>query len=274
MTLKRYKSYTASTKNRVSLNSFSLSKKKPEKSLTLKNQRAKGRNNQGKITTRHKGGGHKRIYRLIDFKRNLFNIPGIVSDIQYDPNRNCNIALINYINGYKKYILNIEGLKLGNKIISSLNCDIINGNCLPLKSIPLGTYVHNIELLPQKGGQICRAAGTAAKIIAKEKNIAILRLASKEIRIFNENALATIGKIDNSDISNTIIGKAGRNRWLGIRPTVRGSAMNAIDHPHGGGEGRCSIGLPSPLTPWGKIALGKKTRKLKKLSNKFIIRSK
>jgi large subunit ribosomal protein L2 len=273
MTIKKYKPYTSTMRNRSILDFSNLTKIKPEKSLVIANHRAKGRNNEGKITVRHKGGGHKRCYRLIDFKRNIFKISGVVSSIEYDPNRNCNIALIKYKNGIKKYILNIEGLKIGQKIESGNYENINIGNCLPLEHIPLGTEIHNIELIPNKGGQICRSAGTSAKILAKENKFIIIRLASKEIRLFNKKCLATIGKIDNADFSNIKLGKAGRNRWLGIRPTTRGSAMNAIDHPHGGGEGRCPIGKPSPLTPWGKLALGKKTRKKNKKSNKFIIKS-
>lgn len=273
MTLKIYKSYTPSTRQKTSLDFSFLTKNKPEKSLITSNRRAKGRNNQGKITTRHKGGGHKRLYRLIDFKRNLQNIKGVVINVQYDPNRSSNIALISYENGEKRYILHPQDLKIGAEICSGKNSEIKAGNCLPLEFIPLGTYVHNIELIPGKGGQICRSAGTGAKIIAKENNFVILRLSSKEIRLFRKDCLATIGKIGNSEKFNISLGKAGRKRWLGIRPTVRGSAMNPVDHPHGGGEGRCPIGKPRPLTPWGKPALGVKTRKQNKNSNRFIIRS-
>jgi large subunit ribosomal protein L2 len=272
MGIKIYKPYTPATRNRSVLTFDSLSKVKPEKSLIVSNHRAKGRNNQGRITIRHKGGGHKRRYRLIDFKRNILDIKGTVSSIEYDPNRNCNIALIIYENGLKRYILHPENLKIGNIICSSKNAPIKIGNSLPLGNIPLGTSVHNVELIPGKGGQLIRSAGTSAKILAKENDFVVLRLSSKEIRLFRKTCFATIGEISNSDKYNVVIGKAGRNRWLGIRPSVRGSVMNPVDHPHGGGEGRCPIGKPRPLTPWGKPALGIKTRKQKNRSNLFIIR--
>jgi len=273
MGIKIYKPYTDSTRNRSVLDFSNLSQIKPEKSLLVANHRAKGRNNQGKITIRHKGGGHKRRYRLIDFKRNKYDIEGIVNSIEYDPNRNANIALINYKDGEKRYILHPETLNIGDTIYSGEKSEIKVGNSLPLNNIPLGTDVHNIELLPKKGGQLIRAAGTSAKILAKEKNFVVLRLSSKEIRLFKKECFATIGKISNADIYNVVLGKAGRKRWLGIRPTVRGSVMNPNDHPHGGGEGRCPIGKPRPLTPWGKPALGVKTRKRKNKSDIFIIRS-
>jgi large subunit ribosomal protein L2 len=273
MGIKIYKPYTDSNRNRSVLDFSELSKEKPEKSLLVANHRSKGRNNQGKITIRHKGGGHKRRYRLIDFKRNKYEIEGEVISIQYDPNRNANIALINYQDGEKRYILHPENLKIGDKISSGEKSTIQIGNALALKDIPLGTDIHNIELFPKKGGQLIRAAGTSAKILAKEKNFVVLRLSSKEIRLFKKECFATIGKISNSDIYNVVSGKAGRKRWLGIRPTVRGSVMNPVDHPHGGGEGRCPIGRPRPLTPWGKPALGVKTRKRKNKSDIFIIRS-
>lgn len=273
MAIKIYKPYTDSTRNRSVLDFSNLSKVKPEKSLLVKNHRSKGRNNQGRITIRHKGGGHKRRYRLIDFKRNKYDIEGKVLSIEYDPNRNANIALIGYKDGEKRYILHPEKLNIGDTINSGQNISIALGNSLPLKNIPLGTEVHNIELFPKKGGQLMRAAGTSAKVLAKEKNFVVLRLSSKEIRLFKEECFATIGKISNSDIYNVVYGKAGRKRWLGIRPTVRGSVMNPNDHPHGGGEGKCPIGRPRPLTPWGKPALGVKTRKRKNKSDVFIIRS-
>jgi len=273
MGIKIYKPYTATSRNRSVLDFSSLSKIKPEKSLLISNHRAKGRNNQGRITTRHKGGGHKRRYRLIDFKRNKYNIEGKVSSIEYDPNRNTFIFLIQYNDGEKRYILYPEKLKIGDIVFSGKNAEIKIGNSLSLENIPLGTDIHNVELIPGKGGQLIRAAGTSAKILAKENNFVVLRLSSKEIRIFKKECFATIGKLSNSDIYNVRLGKAGRNRWLGIRPTVRGSVMNPVDHPHGGGEGRCPIGKPRPLTPWGKPALGVKTRKRKKKSDMFIIRS-
>ena len=272
MGIKIYKPYTPSSRNKSSLDFSNLSKNKPEKSLLISLHRAKGRNNQGRITTRHKGGGHKRRYRLIDFKRNKFNISGIVNSIEYDPNRNTNIALINYEDGEKRYILHPENLNVGDKILASHNAEIKIGNSLPLDNIPLGTDVHNVELIPGKGGQLIRSAGTSAKILAKENNFVVLRLSSKEIRLFKKECSATVGKLSNSDFYNVVLGKAGRSRWLGVRPTVRGSVMNPVDHPHGGGEGRCPIGKPRPLTPWGKPALGMKTRKKKNKSDMFIIR--
>eukprot|EP01040_Poterioochromonas_malhamensis_P011727 gene11727-12797_t len=272
MTIKFYKPYTPSTRNRSVLDFSTLTKKKPEKSLTKYYHRSVGRNNIGQISTRHKGGGHKRLYRFIDFKRNKYDVLGKVISIEYDPNRNVNIALIAYNDGEKRYILHPDNLKIGDTICSGKNASIATGNALPLEYIPLGTEIHNIEIIPGKGGQLIRAAGTYAKILAKEKNYVILRLSSKEVRFFKKECYATIGRLDNSDIYNVFLGKAGRKRWLGIRPTVRGSAMNPIDHPHGGGEGRCPIGKARPLTPWGKPALGVKTRKKRKKSDLFIIR--
>jgi large subunit ribosomal protein L2 len=272
MGIKVYKPYTPSSRHKTSLDFSSLSKNKPEKSLLVTIHRSKGRNNQGRITTRHKGGGHKKRYRLIDFKRNKYNIPGKVVSIEYDPNRNTNIALINYEDGEKRYILQPENLKINDIILSSKSAAITIGNALPLDSIPLGTDVHNVELTPGKGGQLIRAAGTSAKILAKENNFVVLRLSSKEIRLFKKECFATVGRLSNSDFYNVVLGKAGRSRWLGIRPTVRGSVMNPVDHPHGGGEGRCPIGKPRPLTPWGKPALGMKTRKRKNKSDMFILR--
>mgnify|MGYP006187228285 CR=1 FL=1 len=271
MTIKLYKPYTSTTRNKSVLDFSFLSKKKPEKALTSGNQRANGRNNQGKITTRHKGNGHKKLYRNIDFKRNKFDIQGIVASIEYDPYRNVNIALINYLDGEKRYILHPENLKIGDKIISGYINTINIGDALPLYLIPNGKEIHNIELLPGKGGQFIRSAGTYAKILAKDRKFVIVKLPSKEIRFFKKECFATIGKLGNSDIYNISLGKAGRSRWMGIRPSVRGSAMNPIDHPHGGGEGRSPIGKAYPVTPWGKPTLGFKTRKLKK-SDIFIIR--
>jgi large subunit ribosomal protein L2 len=273
MGIKIYKPYTPTTRNKSGLDFSILTKIKPEKSLTVANHRAKGRNNQGRITTRHKGGGHKRCYRLIDFKRNKYDLPGKVFSIEYDPNRNSNICLIQYEDGEKRYILHPETLKVGDIISAGKTITIQTGNALPLQNIPLGTDVHNVELFPGKGGQLVRAAGTSAKILAKENDFVVLRLSSKEIRLFKKECFATIGRVSNSDFYNVVLGKAGRNRWLGVRPTVRGSVMNPVDHPHGGGEGRCPIGRPRPLTPWGKPALGIKTRKRKNKSDMFIIRS-
>jgi large subunit ribosomal protein L2 len=273
MAIKIYKPYTPSTRHRSDLDFSILSKVEPEKSLTISNHRAKGRNNKGRLTIRHKGGGHKRLYRLIDFKRNKYDIKGTVMSIEYDPNRNAFISLINYEDGEKRYILHPENLKVGNVVYSGENSPIETGNSLPLDKIPLGADVHNIELFPKKGGQLMRSAGTSAKILAKENNFVVLRLSSKEIRLFKKECYATVGKISNSEFYNVVLGKAGRKRWLGKRPTVRGSVMNPVDHPHGGGEGRCPIGHARPLTPWGKPALGLKTRKKKNKSDMFIIRS-
>jgi large subunit ribosomal protein L2 len=272
MTIRLYKSYTPGTRNRA-LSSFDeISKTKPERSLIQSNHRNKGRNNRGVITVRHKGGGHKRRYRIIDFKRNKYSIEGIVASIEYDPNRNARIALINYIDGEKRYILHPKNLNVGDKISSGSGSLLNIGNTLPLEEIPLGTSIHNIELIPNRGGQIVRAGGTSAKILAKEGEYITLRLPSKEIRLIRKECFATIGEVSNNDAFLVQSGKAGRTRWLGKRPTVRGSVMNPCDHPHGGGEGRTPIGRTRPLTPWGKPALGIKTRKRKKLSNAYILR--
>ncbi len=272
MSIRIFKPKTAGTRNRGVLLFDEITKTKPEKLLTVANHRAKGRNNQGKITIRHRGGGHKRLYRLIDFKRNKYNILGKVSSIEYDPNRNSRIALIHYEDGEKRYILLPQNLKINDSILSGSNSNIQIGNSLPLENIPLGLDVHNIELKPKHGGQIVRAAGTSAKILAKEGKYVTLRLPSKEIRLIEKECFATIGILDNSDSSNVTIGKAGKKRWLGIRPTVRGVVMNACDHPHGGGEGRSPVGRKRPVTPWGKPALGIKTRKKNKVSNIYIVR--
>ena len=272
MSIRFYKSYTPGTRNRA-LSAFSeITKSKPEKSLVIKNQRNKGRNNRGVITTRHRGGGHKRLYRLIDFKRNKYGIEGIVAAIEYDPNRNARIALIHYLDGEKRYILEPKNLNFGDRIISGSGSPLNIGNTLPLDEIPLGMSVHNIELIPNRGGQIVRSGGTSAKILAKEGKYITLRLPSKEIRLVRKECFATIGEVSNNDAFLVQSGKAGRTRWLGKRPTVRGSVMNPCDHPHGGGEGRAPIGRTRPLTPWGKPALGRKTRKRKKLSDAYILR--
>jgi large subunit ribosomal protein L2 len=271
MGIKIYKPYTPGTRNKSVLDFSALSKKEPEKSLTVSNQRSKGRNNKGRITIRHKGGGHKRLYRLIDFKRNKYDIEGKVATIEYDPNRNANIALINYSDGEKRYILHPDKLKIGDAIQAGLDAPIKIGNALPLDSIPLGTDVHNIEFFPGKGGQLIRSAGTSARILAKENNFVVLRLSSKEIRLFKKECFATIGRISNSDFYNVVLGKAGRKRWLGIRPGVRGSVMNPVDHPHGGGEGKTSGGR-HPVSPWGTPAKGYRTRKKNKVSNKYIVK--
>lgn len=272
MAIRLYKSYTPGTRNRALSDFSEITKTKPEKSLLRKNHRSKGRNNRGIITIRHRGGGHKRRYRLIDFKRNKNKTKGQVVSIEYDPNRNARIALIHYLDGEKRYILHPKNLKVGDSIYSGSNVPLKIGNSMPLVEIPLGTSIHNIELIPNKGGQIVRAGGTSAKILAKEGNYVTLRLPSKEIRLLRKECLATIGEISNNDVFLVQSGKAGRTRWLGKRPTVRGSVMNPCDHPHGGGEGRAPIGRTRPLTPWGKAALGMKTRKNKKLSDAYILR--
>lgn len=272
MSIRLYKSYTPGTRNRA-LSAFNeITKTKPEKSLLQKNQRSKGRNNRGIITTRHRGGGHKRRYRIIDFKRNKYGIEGKVAAIEYDPNRNSRIALIYYGDGEKRYILHPKNLEVGANIMAGSGSVLNVGNSLPLEEIPLGTSIHNIELIPNRGGQIVRAGGTSAKILAKEGDYITLRLPSKEIRLVRKECFATIGEVSNNDAFLVKSGKAGRTRWLGKRPTVRGSVMNPCDHPHGGGEGRAPIGRTRPLTPWGKPALGLKTRKRKNLSNAYILR--
>lgn len=272
MAIRIYKSYTPATRNRI-LSSFDeITNTKPERNLIRKNQRSKGRNNRGIITIRHRGGGHKKKYRIIDFRRNKLDVEAIVAAIEYDPNRNARIALLHYKDGEKRYILHPNNLKIGDTVISGSKSTLSIGDALPLSKIPLGTSVHNIELVPKKGGQIVRSAGTSAKILAKEGNFITLRLPSKEIRLIRKNCFATIGEVSNNDAFLIQSGKAGRTRWLGKRPIVRGSVMNPCDHPHGGGEGRTPIGRTRPLTPWGKPALGMKTRKKKKLTNVYIIR--
>jgi large subunit ribosomal protein L2 len=244
----------------------------PEKSLLAPLSKKAGRNNQGKITTRHHGGGHKRKYRIIDFKRTKDGIPGNVATIEYDPNRSANIALINYADGEKRYIIAPKGLKVGDQIMSGAEADIKVGNALPLENIPVGTVIHNIELKPGKGGQLVRAAGGEAQLLGKEDQYVVIRLASGEVRRIRKECRATIGQVGNIDHELINIGKAGRSRWLGNRPTVRGSVMNPNDHPHGGGEGKSPIGRKSPMSPWGKPTLGYKTRKKNKASNKYIVR--
>nr|ARO90990.1 50S ribosomal protein L2 [Corynoplastis japonica] len=272
MAIRLYKSYTPGTRNRTVSIFTDITKKTPEKKLTYTHHSPKGHNNRGCITCRHKGGGHKKRYREIDFQRKLYNIPAKVLSIEYDPNRNARIALICYQNGVKKYILHPRSLQVGAYIISGSNVPIEVGNALPMANIPLGTAIHNIELTPGKGGQIVRSAGTSAQLIAKDGNYATLKLPSGEVRIFRQECYATIGQVGNIDFNNITIGKAGRNRWLGKKPTVRGVAMNPVDHPHGGGEGRSPIGRSYPCTPSGKHALGVKTRKNKKYSNSYILR--
>lgn len=272
MGTRSYKPYTPSTRQ-VTVSDFAeITRSEPEKSLTASVHRDKGRNNRGVITSRRRGGGHKRLYRTIDFKRDKHNIPAKVAAIEYDPNRNARIALLYYQDGEKRYILHPNGLAVGTLIISGPDSPIEDGNALPLMRIPLGTTVHNVELIPGKGAQIVRAAGAGAQLVAKEGDYVTLRLPSGEVRLVPRNCSATIGQVGNLDARNLSAGKAGRNRWKGRRPKVRGSVMNPVDHPHGGGEGKAPIGRAGPVTPWGKPTLGAKTRKPKKLSNALIVR--
>ena len=272
MAIKNYKPTTPGLRKMSTLVNADITKgNKPEKSLTVTAKKNSGRNNQGRITVRHKGGGVKRKYRIIDFKRNKLDIPGKVASIEYDPSRTANIALINYVDGEKRYILAPKNLKVGDQIIAGESADIKPGNALPIMNIPVGTLVHNIELRPGKGGEIARSAGTSAQILGRETDYVLVRLSSGEQRKVLGTCMATVGEVGNEDSSLVKIGKAGRKRHMGIRPTVRGSAMNPNDHPHGGGEGRAPVGRKSPMTPWGKPALGVKTRKNKQ-TNKFILR--
>ncbi len=272
MGMKHYKPITPSTRNMTVSDFSEITKKKPEKSLLETKKKHAGRNSYGRITVRHQGGGNRKKYRIIDFKRKKDNMEATVIGIEYDPNRSANIALIEYKDGERAYILAPLGLTDGNKVMSGANADIKPGNCLPIENIPVGTMIHNIELNPGQGGKLVRAAGTEAQLMAKEGNYAHIRLASGEMRLVLAKCRATIGTIGNTDYENIKLGKAGRTRHLGIRPTVRGSVMNPVDHPHGGGEGRAPVGHSGPLTPWGKPALGYKTRKKNKPSNKFIVK--
>ncbi len=273
MGIKTYNPYTPSRRNMTGSDFSEITKTTPEKSLTSSVKKNAGRNNQGKITVRHKGGGNRRKYRIVDFKRNSKDgIQAIVKSIEYDPNRSANIALICYADGEKSYIIAPEGLAVGQKIMNGPEAEVRVGNCLPLENIPVGTMVHNIELYPGKGAQMVRSAGNAAQLMAKEGKYATLRLPSGEMRMVPIICRATVGVVGNGEHNLVNIGKAGRKRHMGIRPTVRGSVMNPNDHPHGGGEGRAPIGRPGPCTPWGKPALGLKTRKKKKASNKLIVR--
>jgi large subunit ribosomal protein L2 len=267
-----YRPYTPGTRERIVTDFAEVTRSEPEKSLTASRHRPKGRNNRGVITCRHRGGGHKRLYRIVDFRRDKRNVPAKVASIEYDPNRNARIALLHYRDGEKRYIIHPQGLAVGTEIIAGETAPIEVGNALPLSSIPLGTEVHNIELVAGKGGQIVRAAGTSAQVVAKEGDYVALKLPSTEVRLIRKECYATIGQVGNSEDRNTRLGKAGRKRWLGRRPEVRGTVMNPVDHPHGGGEGRAPIGRPGPVTPWGKPALGQKTRKRNKGSNKYILR--
>ena len=273
MGIKTYNPYTPSRRHMTGLDFSEITKDTPEKSLVVSLKKTAGRNNQGKITVRHHGGGSRRKYRIIDFKRRKDDIPATVLAIEYDPNRTANIALICYEDGQKAYIIAPVGLSVGAKIMNGPNAEVAVGNCLPLENIPVGTEIHNIELYPGKGAQLVRSAGNSAQLMAKEGKYATLRLPSGEMRMVPIVCRATIGQVGNIEHGLVNVGKAGRKRHMGIRPTVRGSVMNPNDHPHGGGEGRTSIGRPGPVTPWGKPALGLKTRKKNKKSNKLIVRT-
>jgi large subunit ribosomal protein L2 len=272
MAIKKYKPTSNGRRGMTSSDFAEITTSTPEKSLLAPLTRKGGRNNQGKLTVRHQGGGHKRQYRLIDFKRNKDGIPGRVATIEYDPNRSANIALVHYLDGEKRYILAPKNLVVGMEVMSGPEADIKVGNALPLANIPVGTVVHNIELKPGKGGQLVRSAGTSAQVLGKEGKYVLVRLNSGEVRMILAECRATIGQVGNEQHELINIGKAGRSRWLGKRPTVRGSVMNPNDHPHGGGEGRSPIGRKSPMSPWGKPTLGFKTRKKKNKSDKFIVR--
>jgi len=272
MPIRIYRPYTPGTRNRSVSNFEEITTSKPERTLIGKKIATSGRNNRGVITTRHKGGGHKQRYRIIDFKRDKRNVEARVSTIEYDPNRNARIALLNYRDGEKRYILHPKNLSIGTTIFSGENAPLEVGNSLPLSLIPLGTEIHNVELTPGKGGQLVRSAGASAQIVAKDGSFVTIKLPSSEVRMIQKSCYATIGQIGNIDYNNVVSGKAGRSRWLGIRPTVRGVVMNPCDHPHGGGEGRSPIGRARPVTPWGKPALGVKTRSKTKYSDFYIIR--
>ena len=272
MAMKHFKAYTPSRRNMTVSDFAEITKTTPEKSLLAKKKKNAGRNSYGRITVRHQGGGNRQKYRLVDFKRNKDNVEATVIGIEYDPNRSANIALIQYKDGEKAYILAPQGLTDGSKVISGENVDIKPGNSMPISSIPVGTLIHNIELNPGQGGKLVKAAGQSAQLMAKEGKYAHVRLPSGEMRLILARCRATIGVLGNSEHENVKLGKAGRTRHMGIRPTVRGSVMNPVDHPHGGGEGRAPVGHAGPLTPWGKPALGYKTRNKKKLSNKFIVK--
>ena len=272
MGIRFYKPYTPGTRRRSVSDFIEITKVKPEKTLTGWQQKQKGRNNRGIITCRHRGGGHKKLYRQIDFKRNKFGVRAKVAAVEYDPNRNARIALLNYQDGEKRYIICPRGLEVGKTLLSDMRSPLLVGNCLPLDNMPLGTEVHNIELQPGCGGQLARAAGSVARLVAKEGDFVTLSLPSRENRLVSKHCWATIGTVGNIEAFLSIIGKAGRNRWLSKRPAVRGVAQNPVDHPHGGGEGRAPIGRSHPVTPWGRPALGQRTRKSKKYSNPLILR--
>jgi large subunit ribosomal protein L2 len=272
MGIKKFSATTPSRRGMQSLSNEEITKSTPEKSLVTRLKKNAGRNSYGRITVRHQGGGSRRKYRIIDFKRKKTDVMATVTAIEYDPNRSANIALIEYEDGDKAYILAPIGLKVNDKVMSSDKADIKPGNCLPISSIPVGTLIHNIELKPGKGAQLVRSAGIAAQLMAKEGKYAHVRLPSGEMRLVSVDCKATIGQVGNTDHENVKLGKAGKSRWLGKRPEVRGSVMNPNDHPHGGGEGKSPVGRPGPVTPWGKPALGYKTRNKKKASNKFIVK--
>lgn len=272
MAIRSFKPTTPSRRH-MTVSAFeNVTKKTPEKSLLAPIKKSAGRNSYGRITVRHRGGGNKRKYRIIDFRRDKLDMPGVVIGIEYDPNRSANIALVEYADKELRYILAPVGLKVGESVLSSESADIKPGNCLPIASIPVGTVIHNVELYPGKGGQLVRSAGTSAQLMAKEGSMAQVRLPSGEVRMVRMNCKASIGQIGNIDHENIHIGKAGRTRHMGFRPTVRGSVMNPVDHPHGGGEGKASVGRPSPVTPWGKPTMGYKTRAKKNRSDKFIVK--
>lgn len=271
MAIKIYRPTSPGRRN-MSVSTFEeITRSKPERSLLAPLRKKSGRNNRGVVTTRHRGGGHKRRYRIIDFRRNNFGVPGTVESIEYDPNRSARIALVVYSDGERRYILAAQGLRVGDTVMSGPNADIRPGNALPIRNIPLGTVVHNIEIYPGRGGQMVRSAGLGAQLLAKEGTMAQVRLPSGEVRYVDMSCLATIGVVSNSDHANINMGKAGRKRWLGIKPATRGVAMDPGSHPHGGGEGRSPVGMKAPKTPWGKPALGKKTRRNKR-TEKFIVR--
>lgn len=272
MGIRSYRPYTPGTRERTVSEFAEITRSEPEKSLVHAKHRAKGRNNRGVITCRHRGGGHKRLYREIDFRRDKIGVVARVAAVEYDPNRNARIALLHYEDGEKRYILCPAGLTVGTTVVSGEDAPLEVGNALPLYKIPLGTTVHNIEMKPGKGGQMVRTAGSGAQVVAKEGDYVTLKLPSTEVRMVRRECYATLGQVGNGDVRNISLGKAGRKRWLGRRPEVRGSVMNPVDHPHGGGEGRAPIGRSGPVTPWGKPALGYKTRTKNKDSDKYVVR--
>ena len=272
MGIRSYRPYTPGTRERTVSEFAEITRSEPEKSLTHSKHRPKGRNNRGVITCRHRGGGHKRLYRVVDFRRDKLGVPAKVASIEYDPNRNARISLLHYEDGEKRYILAPAGLAVGSTVVSGPDSPLEVGNALPLYKIPLGTTVHNVEMQAGKGGQMVRSAGAGAQVVAKEGDYVTLKLPSTEVRMVRRECYATIGQVGNADVRNVSLDKAGRKRWLGRRPEVRGSVMNPVDHPHGGGEGRAPIGRSGPVTPWGKPALGYKTRKKNKDSDKYVVR--